>query len=235
VKPTYQRAGVTLYHGDCREVLPGLDRASVDAVIADPPYGMDNDVNSKRFSGFGPSGLAYTRGVGRDDWPEIAGDREPFDPSPWLDFPRVVLFGANHFAARLPIGTTLIWIKKASQHFGTFLSDAEVAWMKGGYGVYCHYEQFPPPSRMAENGGVVAHPNQKPVALMRWVISKAGVPPNGLILDPYCGSGTGGVAAVREGRRFVGIECERAYFDVAVRRIDAELAQGRLFAPGAAP
>lgn len=232
--PDYERDGVRLYCGEWESVLPSLDRAEIDAVISDPPYGMDHDTDSKRFSGFGPSGLGDTRGIGRDDWGPIRNDAKPFDPAPWIDFPRVVLFGANHFAARLPVGTTLVWIKRSDDLFGTFLSDAELAWMRGGYGVYCFRHQFPPPSRMFENFGEVAHPSQKPIGLMRWCIGKAKVPADGLILDPYMGSGTTGVAAVREGRRFIGIECERRYFDVAVRRIDAELAQGRLF-PAAVP
>lgn len=222
--PDYERDGVRLYLGRCEDVLPGIDAGDVDAVICDPPYGMDWDTDTTRFSG-GEQGVSRGK-----EWGErITSDAEPFNPSPWLAFPRVVLFGCNHFAARLPVGTTIVWIKKSDDLFGTFLSDAELAWMKGGYGVYCHREQFPPPSRMAENFGETAHPTQKPVALMRWCIAKAKVPPGGLILDPYMGSGTTGVAAVREGRRFIGIECERRYFDIAVRRIDAELAQGKLF------
>ena len=201
-----------LYLGDCMEVLPTLPK--VDAVITDPPYGMAWDTDSTRFTG-------YKRGDGRSDWNPIAGDAEPFDPAPLLAFPKVVLFGANHYAARLPVGTTLVWVKKADHLFGSFLSDAEIAWMKGGYGVYCYRKQFPPPSRMAENNGVdVAHPTQKPIGLMKWCIEKSGVAEGALILDPYMGSGTTGVAAVQMGRRFIGIEREPKYFDIACRRIE---------------
>lgn len=225
--PDYERDGVRLYLGRCEDLLTTLDRASIDAVIADPPYGMDHDTDTTRFSG---GAQAVSRGK---DWgSRIEGDAEPFDPSPWLDFQRVVLFGSNHFAQRLPVGTTLVWIKRNDPAFGTFLSDAEVAWMKGGHGVYCFREAGGCGIRASEAFGAAAHPTQKPIGLMRWCISKAKVRPGGLILDPYMGSGTTGVAAVREGRRFIGIECERKYFDVAVRRIDAELAQGRLFPAG---
>ena len=203
-----------LYLGDCMEVLPTLPK--VDACITDPPYGMDWDTDSTRFTGG-----KHKQGDGREDWGAIRGDAEPFDPTPWLNFPRVVLFGANHFASRLPVGTTLVWIKKADHLFGTFLSDAEVAWMKGGHGTYCYRKQFPPPSRMAENDGrEVAHPTQKPLGLMKWCIEKTGVADGALILDPYMGSGTTGVAAVQMGRRFIGIEREPKYFDIACRRIE---------------
>lgn len=217
--PDYERDGVRLYCGRNEDVLPSLNIAEIDAVISDPPYGMDWDTDTTRFSG-GEQGVSR----GKEWETRIASDDEPFDPSPWLAFPRVVLFGCNHFAARLPVGTTLVWIKRNDAAFGTFLSDAELAWMSGGYGVYC----FRDAGGNAAVGEKV-HPTQKPVALMRWCIGKAKVPTWGTILDPYMGSGTTGVAAVREGRRFIGIEVDERYFNVAVRRIDAELAQGKLF------
>jgi site-specific DNA-methyltransferase (adenine-specific)/modification methylase len=63
------------------------------------------------------------------------------------------------------------------------------------------------------------HPTQKPVSLMRWCIGEARVPPGGVILDPWMGSGSTGVAAIQLGHPFIGIEAERRYFDVAVERI----------------
>lgn len=213
----------TLYLGDCREVAPTLE--NVDAVVSDPPYGMDWDTNTKRFSG---GNRSEERGDGRDDWAEIHGDAEPFDPAPWLVYPKVVLWGANHYAARLPVGTTLVWIKKADHLFGTFLSDCEVGWMKGGHGVYAHRKQFPPPARMAENYGATAHPTQKPLSLMQWCLQRAKV--TGTVLDPYMGSGTTGVACATLGLPFIGIEREPAYFETAVARIRGAHANGRLFA-----
>lgn len=209
----------TLYHGDCLEILPTLEAGSVDAVVTDPPYGMGHDTDSKRFSG---GQRIVGRGEGRDDWGEIANDDKPFDPAPWLAFDRVVLWGYNHFAQRLPVGTTLVWIKKDDHLFGTFLSDCELAWMKGGHGVYAYRKQFPPPSRMAENNGVVAHPCQKPIGLLGWCMERAKVPTGGLVLDPYCGSGTTGVACVKTNRRFIGIEIEERHCEIAARRIEQE-------------
>jgi site-specific DNA-methyltransferase (adenine-specific) len=211
--------------GDCLEVLPALRRGGIAAVVADPPYGMANRTNSKRFTG---GACAPGRGEGRDDWPEVAGDDGPFDPSPWLGFPKVILWGANHYAQRLPPGTTLVWVKKAERLFGTFLSDAEIGWQKGGHGVYCYREQFPPPSRMEEGGGRCLHPNQKPVGLMRWCLSRLNLPPGAVVLDPYMGSGTVGLACLHAGLGYVGIEVNPDYFAVAERRL-AE-ARGPLFA-----
>jgi len=209
----------TLYCGDCREILPTLPR--VDAVVTDPPYGMNWNTDSSRFSG-GHRDSVARRGQGRPDWGEIAADDKPFDPSPWLDFPAVVMWGANHYAARLPVGTTLVWLKRFDPAFGSFLSDGEVAWEKGGHGVYA----FRDVSLMALANDR-AHPTQKPIGLMQWCIERQGVADT--ILDPFMGSGTTGVACIKLGRKFIGIEIEPKYFDIACRRIEEAWKQPRLF------
>lgn len=219
--------------GDCMDVLPGLPDDA--AILTDPPYGMAWDTDSTRFSGgVAPTyrGKMQARGVsqGRDDWGAVTGDRVPFDPTPLLRFPKVLTWGAHHYANRLPTGTTLVWIKKADHLFGTFLSDADTAWMLGGYGVYCYRQQFPPSSRMQENGGTVAHPTQKPIGLGRWCLTRMALPENAVVVDPYCGSGSFGIAAVQMGFRFIGIEREAAYMEIARQRIAAAAAQTNLFA-----
>ncbi len=190
---------------------------------------MNWNTNSKRFTG---GNRAIGRGEGRDDWGDIVADAEPFDPSPWMEFPECILWGANHYAESLPKGTTLVWLKKAPHLFGTFLSDAEIGWQRSNHGVYAYYEQFPPPSRMAENNGKTAHPTQKPVGLMSWCIERLKAE---TILDPFMGSGTTGVAAVKLGRRFIGIEIEERYFQIAVRRIEEATKQRDLFIEVPAP
>jgi len=212
----------TLYLGDCLEILPTLGK--VDAVVTDPPYGMKWDTDSTRFTGG-----QHKRGDGRDDWGAVAQDDHKFDPAPWLAFPECVLWGANHYAASLPVGATLVWLKKPPELFGTFLSDAEIGWKKGGHGVFCHFKQFPPPSRAFEGGAgsSPAHPTQKPLQLMEWCL---GMVRGHTILDPFMGSGTTGVACAKLGRKFIGIEIEPRYFDIACRRIEEAYKQPRLFA-----
>ncbi len=208
--------GVELYLGDCREILPTLDRQA--AIISDPPYGMKNNTDSRRFSG-GDAGFVQKRSSQRNNnWPTVIGDDVPFDPSHLLEFKKVVLWGANHFAQRVPGGTTLVWIKKLEGGYGTFQSDAELAWMMGGCGVYCRRD-----TSFRANMKERRHPNQKPVGIMEWCIQKAG--DASTIIDPYMGSGTTGVAAVRLGRKFVGIEIEPIYFDAARQRIEASMKQ----------
>ena len=213
----------TLWHADCLDVLAaGLIPADA-AIVSDVPYGMGWDVDTTRFGGGSPESVAK-RGAGTDRRVVVANDDKPFDPAPWLGFERVVLFGCNHFGQRLPVGTTLVWLKRNDAAFGSFLSDAELAWMKGGHGVYCYREFFTNPDR--------EHPTQKPIGLMRWCIDKAKVEPCGLVVDPYAGSGSTGVAALASGRRFYGVETEAAYLPIIARRLaqaESDGVQGTLF------
>ncbi len=222
-----------LYLGRCEVVLPTLGRPA--ALIGDPPYGMNANTDSRRFSG-GVADNNRTRGQGKA-WPKIIGDGEPFDPTPWLDAAdRTVLWGANHYAASLPVGRTLIWLKKPPELFGTFLSDAEVAWASGGHGVWAFYKQFTIQTRMVEaDARVPVHPTQKPVSLMSWCIEQARVPAGGVILDPWMGSGSTGVAAVQRGHPFIGVECEPLYFETAIRRLSDAVRQRDLFVPAPVP
>lgn len=229
---TYKRKEVignaTLYLADCLRVLPTL--GLVDAVITDPPYGMKYDTDSTRFSGANLDSKT-PRGKGRSDR-KIEGDENPFDPEIWTKFPRLVLWGANHYAQKLPVGTTLVWLKRSPQHYGTFLSDAEIGWQAGGHGVYVFYaEDSNARRRMETNGSVfsgnTAHPTQKPIALMEWCLQRN---PADVTLDPYIGSGTTGVACAKMGREFIGIEIEPKYFDIACQRIENAQRQERMFA-----
>jgi site-specific DNA-methyltransferase (adenine-specific) len=200
----------TLYLGDCLEIASRL--RNVDCVVSDPPYGMKWDTVTKRFSG-GSEATRAKRSKGKTERRDIVGDDKPFDPTPWITYPECVLFGANHFADKLPRGTTLVWIKRNDAAFGTFLSDAEIAWRKGGHGVYCRRDLS-----MAALALKRVHPTQKPVSIMEWVIGRAGKAP--VVLDPYMGSGSTGIAALNLGRKFIGIEREPHYFDVACERFN---------------
>jgi len=92
---------VTLYNADCLDILPTLGK--VDAVVTDPPYGMNNNPDAYRFAS-GMRGKIHTPGPFSKP---IVGDDRPFDPTPWLGFDRVVMWGFQHFVSRLPVGSTL--------------------------------------------------------------------------------------------------------------------------------
>lgn len=203
---TEQIGDATLYLGDCLEVLPTLGK--VDAVVTDPPYGIGWDTNYSRFS------------RGTADKAQIRNDEKVFDPTPWLQFREVILWGANHFNNKLPQAALLVWDKRNND--GTaFLSDGEVAWFSKGYGVYI--KSISGQRHRSISGGL--HPTQKPVPLMQWCVEKT----TGTVLDPFMGSGTTGVACANLGRKFIGIEIEPKYFDIACRRIEDAYKQPRLF------
>jgi len=212
-----ERVGdATLYLGDCREILPLLPK--VDAVVTDPPYGMKWD--GKVTVGKGGHGA---RGAKAKHYgTTIHGDDAPFDASPFVSFDNCILWGFNHFPDQLRKGRALVWVKRSDEAFGSFLSDAELAWCSVGHGVYCFRDH----SLMSETHER-AHPTQKPVPLMQWCIEQ--FPKARTILDPFMGSGTTGVACAKLGRRFIGIELEPRYFDIACKRIDDAYRQPRLF------
>lgn len=220
---------ITLIHGDGREHANNID---TDSLITDPPYGMNWDTDNTRFSGGNQRRSADSRRCA--DWGgPIHGDDEPFDPTPWLGYRHVCLWGANHYAQRLPIGTTLVWIKKYDPAFGTFLSDAEIAWVKGGHGVYCQRD-------CGMNGAGANmpkhHPTEKSVKIMIWCMDRARVPADALVYDPYMGSATTAIACLRTGRRFIGREIIRRYFEAAVRRVAADIDQTAILSsPAPAP
>jgi site-specific DNA-methyltransferase (adenine-specific) len=210
---------IRLINADCLAVLPTLERGSIDAVVTDPPYGCKNNCDYTRFTG----GLAPNH-----HHQGIYGDDHPFDPSPWIGFSRVVLWGYQFFADKLPIGTTLIWNKKALNQLGTFLSDGELAWMKGGKGVYLFDHRWHGFDRESERGEKTKHPSQKPVALMQWCIERVKAPAGGTILDPFAGSCTTAIACIRTDRRCIAIEKEPKYFQIGIERCQAEYAKTAL-------
>jgi site-specific DNA-methyltransferase (adenine-specific)/modification methylase len=223
---TYQRKEIigdcTLYQGDCLKVMPTLGR--FDAVVTDPPYGIALNTDNRRFSG-GDKASQSRRGkaVGPAGGRAIINDASPFDPTPILTVGKhQIIWGWNNYPDKLPRGASLVWIKRNDEAFGSFLSDAELAWMSKGHGVYCR--------RDLSNNAIAKerqHPTQKPVALMQWCL---GFLPNAeTILDPFMGSGTTGVACVNLGRKFTGIELDPGYFDIACRRIEEAYKQPRLF------
>jgi site-specific DNA-methyltransferase (adenine-specific) len=210
---------IDLRLGDCMKVGPDL--SSIDAIVSDPPYGVRR-LNGRKLRS------NYTRFTGGSkkseskDHREIEGDDRAFEPATLLAVPKVILFGMNCYSDKLPPGSVLVWCKKPASKLGKFLGDCELAWMKGGHGVYLFHHVWDGVCRDTEVGQHL-HPSQKPVALMRWCIGKLKLKPGSTILDPYMGSGSTGVAAVELGFNFVGIEVDPDYLKSARRRINAAL------------
>ena len=199
--PYYSDDSVTIYHGDCFELI---DCLVADVVVSDPPYGMKYVHGGRK----GGKLLGF-------DGVSVIGDEEPFDPSPWLRWP-AVLWGANHFADKLPVSAGwLVWDKRDGKTTND-QSDCELAWTS-----------FLTTARLFTrywNGGGIGelrlHPTQKSLALMKWCL---GYCPEGTVLDPFMGSGTTLRAAKDCGRKSIGIELEEAYCEVAARRMCQEV------------
>jgi site-specific DNA-methyltransferase (adenine-specific) len=224
VKPYYEHGGITIYHGDCREILPSLAYARAE-LVTDPPYGIgwQTDYTSLRDGKNGEKGYGYMR----KKHDPIVGDSEPFDPTHLLSFDRAVIWGANNFSDKLPRGSWLVWDKRADNGHA-LLADAEVAWKSTGSGVfifdYCWHgfaRPSEPGTRDAGGRCITFHPTQKPVALMRWSIKKLGA--KGTIVDPYCGSGPTLIAAKNLGLEAIGIEIEEKYCEIAAKRLSQEV------------
>jgi site-specific DNA-methyltransferase (adenine-specific) len=215
---------IRLYCGDCLEILPTLEAGSVDAVVTDPPYGVGLDpMNQSRGRGNRP----YSSSTASNDFLKIIGDSEPFDPSPIVSFGKTgAMWGANNYASKLADQHKwLVWDKKAGRAARSDLGDCELAytWGTPHKAVRMFSHMWAGFQRDSEVGHKHLHPSQKPVALMVWTMDQ--VRAGNTILDPYMGSGPTGVACVKTGRKFIGIELDRGYFDIAVKRIEKALAE----------
>jgi site-specific DNA-methyltransferase (adenine-specific) len=206
-----------LYLGDCREILPTLPK--VDAVITDPPYGINKDGKKRSTGGHG----------GRKEYEFLGWDGERPDDQiihAIVDAgDTVILWGGNYFSDLLPPTMRwLVWDK--GQRIDQ--SDGELAWTNMQQALrICTMNRV----ELMLDGA--QHPTQKPIRLMEWCIEQAGNPET--ILDPFMGSGTTGVAAVNLGKSFIGIEREPKYFEIACKRIEQAYAQPDFFVTKAAP
>lgn len=201
----------TLYHGDCLEILPTL--TNVDAVITDPPYGID-----------------WVPRQNHTD--QIWIDDKQFDPSPFMKIGTQHLFwGGNYFCRLLPHSNDwFTWMKRPSAGFegdNRTYSMSEMAWSDFGCKTRVKTHVWDGGKRQgAKDNRTFCHPSQKPIEVMEWCVGFS----TGVVLDSFMGSGTTGMACANLGRQFIGIEIEREYFDIACERIEAAYAQGRLFA-----
>jgi len=200
----------TLYLGDCMEVLPTLGK--VDAVITDPPYG----INAARTRNSAKDGWVD---YGCDGWDKERPDRAIFDLMRECSGLQII-WGGNYFTDYLPPSQQ--WLSWDKGQDGFSLADFELAWSSQDKA--CRRINYP--RALALKDGK-QHPTQKPLAVMRWCINQAGKPQT--ILDPFMGSGTTGVAAIQMGRKFIGIEREPKYFEIACRRIEQASRQVDMF------
>ena len=215
IQPYYERDGIVIYHGDCRDILPELE--PVDLVLTDPPYGIAYATNFS-VHGIGASWLGETI---RGDGNTSARD----EVLRQLDGVPAIVFGT--WKTRYPDNTraVLIWDKGPASGMG----DLTLPWKGSWEEIYIIGAGF----TGSRDEGVIKgfaevtwesrgrqHPNQKPVKLLRYLLSKHG---GQTILDPFMGSGTTLRAAKDLGRRAIGIEIEEKYVEIAARRLEQQV------------
>lgn len=221
MQPYFETKNGKLYHGDCLEILPELE--PVDLVLTDPPYGVKRDRGFGGATGFAGKGAAIARREYPDSWDSAIPLPEVFELL--LDkAPLSLIFGGNYFAHILPQSTHwIVWDKKNTMP--TF-GDAELIWTNS--------------TRKSikivtfEYNGLIGketarvHPTQKPMLLIANLIEQ--YLKGQVVLDPYFGSGTTGVACEELNRKWIGIEISEKYCEIAAKRIEHETQQLRLFA-----
>ena len=203
----------TLYLGDCIDILPILDK--VDAVITDPPYGINENhkkvTSRQRKNGGNSKSRADQRDYGEFTWDSAPPDKALIDTirslATWS-----ALFGGNYFELP-PTSCWLVWDKLNGDND---FADCELAWTNWPKAV--RRLQWRWHGMIRQGNEERYHPTQKPLEVMKWVIELC--PKSETILDPFMGSGTTGVAAVQMGRKFIGIEREPKYFEIACKRIE---------------
>jgi DNA modification methylase len=208
----------TLYRGDCARIMPFLE--GVEAVVTDPPYGIGQ--------GYGHRGGGYSRRKNGKKVPRTArryarGSWDVAPPPIVLQMcaqlaPEWIIWGGQYFARHLPQGGRWLYWDKRQGMPSYSKGELAITSLKGtrldAFSLCYH-------GRHSNRDGTRQHPTQKPVDLMRWCLEQ--VPKANLICDPFMGVGSTGVACALEGRRFIGIERDRAYFEAACDRIAAAL------------
>lgn len=193
--------------GDSLKVMQGLADKSVDLVLTDPPYG----INMAKRGKVGDS-QRYTK----KDWDAKIPHKQYFDEMRRVSTHQII-WGGNYFLGVLPpTRCMLVWFKRDRLPTNTF-ADCEVAWSsfdENSMVFNCRWFGYVKDSKEKK----VAHPTQKALEVMKWCVSEFSKPGD-LILDPFLGSGTTAVAAKLLGRRYIGIEKEEEYVDIAYERL----------------
>lgn len=218
IAPYYSDELVTLYHGDCRDVLPQVE--AIDSLITDPPYGMD--------VAYGRTALGTRRIVGDEDGEAyewlLANVPAHMNDEAWgvvfCDFSSVGAVQQRAITAGFGVKTVIVWDKQMpslgmgirNQHeLAVLLRRGMPSEKYTGGNVW----------RFTREHGRPDHPHMKPQAIMLRLVDYYS-PPDGVVLDPFCGSGSTLVAAKALGRRAVGIEIDEAYCEIAAKRFAQE-------------
>jgi len=217
IRKEVQIGSARLILGDCLEVLPLLGK--VDAVVTDPPYGIGADRNLRANKQHG-NAAAPSKDYGRKEWDTVAPEMA------WaasLGVP-CIIWGGNYFDLP-PSAGWLVWDKENGNNG---YADCELAWTNLPQAVRrLKWRWAGMLQQDMANKEDRVHPTQKPVQVMQWCLGF--LPDAKTVLDPFMGSGTTGVACVKLGRSFIGIEIDEGYFEIACRRIQDAVDRPDLF------
>ena len=203
MRPYYEHAGITIYHGDCRDVLPSVHG---DATVTDPPYGIE----------FGYDSYGDTR----DEWFDLMDASVPLmrASSMFVVMPACDRYSMAWWYERHPPDWVLCWYKGSPGHRSPVgFNDWEPILVWGRPPSPMH-DYFQTPCGFDPNG----HPCPKPIGWATWLVSRASIR-GGTVLDPFMGSGTTLVAAKNLGRKAIGIEIEERYCEIAAKRLAQEI------------
>jgi DNA modification methylase len=209
--PYYDKDGITIYHGDCRDILPSLE--PVDLVLTDPPYGIGEAAGKNKSRG----ALATAKDYGNDAWDD-APITQDLMACVLAAGSTQIIFGGNYYDLP-PTSCWLIWDK---ENGGNDFADCEMAWTnmsKAARLLRWRWHGMLQGDMKAKEYRY--HPTQKPVPVMRWCLEQAGSAMT--ILDPFMGSGTTLRAAKDLGRKAIGIEIEERYCEIAAQRLAQEV------------
>ena len=209
MKPYYDRNGITIYHGDCREILPTLER--FDLLLTDPPYGIGEKWKTQFKAKNGNSRLWD----GSSTWDAVTVD----DQTILLTVShadQAIIWGGNYYS--FPSSRCwLIWDKVQKSTAG---ADAELAWTNLG-GTVRAFRMSRIDAYVNVGNETKQHPTQKPLSLMQWCLTFA--PDAKTVLDPFMGSGTTLVAAKLAGIQATGIEINERYCEIGAKRLEQEV------------
>lgn len=210
---------IELYNGDCIEEIKGVKTKSVDLIVTDPPYFLGMTHN-------GQKGAFQDLAICRPFWEQLANefDRVLKDDGEFYIFTdwRGYAFYYPIFASILPVKNLIVWDKKSGAgNFYTYTHEFII------YGTKCNknkrgtnvWREKSFASGAKSTNGEKVHPTQKPVELIEKIILNSSEK-GGVVLDTFMGSGTTGVAAKKNGRRFIGMEIDKKYYDIAEARIN---------------
>lgn len=236
MRPYFEVDGVSLYHGDCRDVLPELAVGSVDLVLSDPPYGKQyvgegKGVRNVNIRGDGArQGMRVLRQALFAALPVLARDAHVLVFCHWESWPDFY----DALCPLIPIKNALVWHKDRGG-----AGDTEMEYARD-YEVVLYGAQGRRAITGRRDGAVIrgcppvgvkrVHPTEKPVGLLEYLIGKH-CPPGGLALDPFAGAGSTLVAARRLGRRAIGVEIDERYCRISAQRLQAEAEAGADTAP----